>query len=194
MTEPFAVDDTVTQALEDIQTVTSSGESVARVIDGVMTQSLVNHVDHRGRVFEVYPGPSEYWHDPVVYCYMWSIRSLTSKGWGLHLEKDDRYTLISGEAMTVLYDARTSSPTHGLIQKVPMSTQGTRQLLIPTGVWHITFNLAESETFLINHPTEVYHHEKPDRLLLPWDTSAIPFDLESLFPTQLSPGQSADRR
>jgi dTDP-4-dehydrorhamnose 3,5-epimerase len=144
----------------------------------------VNHVDHRGRVFEVYPGESEFWVDPVVYCYTFTVRPMQTKGWGLHLEKDDRYTLIDGELLTVLYDARLDSPTHGQVQKVVLSGQGARQLLIPTGVWHMNVNLGGSEAFLINHPTKVYVHEQPDRLMLPWNTSALPVDVAGLFPVQ----------
>jgi dTDP-4-dehydrorhamnose 3,5-epimerase-like enzyme len=71
-----------------------------------------------------------------------------------------------------------------MIQKVTLSEQGTRQLVIPTGVWHMNINVSESESFLINHPTEIYHHEAPDRYLMPIDSKDIPFDTASLFPTQ----------
>lgn len=181
---PFAVDESVTQAVRDEQTVTAAGESVAGQIEGVLTFAPINHVDHRGRVFEIYPGASEFWHKPVVYCYAFTIRPHQTKGWGLHLEKDDRYTLIRGEVLTVLYDARLDSPTHGRIQKVMLTEQGTRQMLIPTGVWHMNVNVSPDETLLINHPTEVYHHERPDRLTLPWDSPAVPFDLAALYPIQ----------
>ena len=67
-----------------------------------------------------------------------------------------------------------------------------RQILIPRGVWHITLNLSTTETFLINHPTRVYRHEAPDRLLLPWDSPAIPVDLAALFPTQWATDRSGD--
>ena len=93
-------------------------------------------------------------------------------------------TLISGEALVLLYDARSSSSTHGVVQKVPLSEQGTRQLLIPAGVWHLTLNIGESEAFLINHPTAQYVHSAPDRLLLPWDSPEIPVDVAALFPVQ----------
>jgi len=185
MTSPLELDETVTRALADVQTVTATGRSIAQVIDGVKLHSPVNHVDHRGRVYEIYPGDNEYWTDPVVYCYGWSVRALTTKGWGLHYEKTDRYTLIHGEVMVVLFDARVNSPTHGIVQKVSVSTESWRQVTIPAGVWHLTVNLGESEAFLINHPTTVYRHEKPDRLLLPWNTSAIPIDIRELFPIQL---------
>lgn len=184
MPAPFPVDDSVAQALRDEQTVTRDGVSVAPSIDGVKTSAPVNHVDHRGRVFEIFPGESDFWVDPVVYCYAFTIRPMQTKGWGLHLEKDDRYTLIDGEVLTVLYDARLESPTHAQIQKVVLSTQGVRQLLIPTGVWHINVNLGSTEAFMINHPTRVYVHERPDRLMLPWDTSALPVDVAGVFPVQ----------
>lgn len=183
--DPLRLDETAAAALKDVQTVTPTGASVARTIDGVVTAAPVNHVDHRGRVFEVYAGVSDFWQDPVVYCYTFTIRSLQTKGWGLHLEKEDRYTLIHGEVLTVMYDARLDSPTHGVVQKVILTDQGMRQLRIPTGVWHMNVNLSESEAFLINHPTRVYHHADPDRLLLPWDAPEIPVDLAAYFPIQL---------
>ena len=180
------LDSTAGAATRDQATVTSAGASLASVIEGVVTTSPVNHVDHRGRVFEVWPGAvSDFWRDPVVYCYTFTVRADQTKGWGLHQYKDDRYTLIAGEVLTVLYDARVDSPTHGLVQKVTLTPQGARQLLIPRGVWHININLAQTESFLINHPTQVYEHGTPDRLLLPWNTDAIPFDVNAVLPNQL---------
>lgn len=176
--------------VRDAQTVTPAGASVARTIDGVVTHAPVNHVDHRGRVFEVYAGPSELWAAPLVYCYTFTIRAGQTKGWGLHLEKEDRYTLVHGEVLTLLYDAREGSPSHGVLQKVTLTDQGVRQLRIPTGVWHMNVNLGEHEAFLVNHPTAVYHHEAPDRLLLPWDTDQIPVDLAEYVPVQHRAGGS----
>jgi dTDP-4-dehydrorhamnose 3,5-epimerase len=184
MDTPFPVDDSVAQAIRDEQTVSKDGTSVAPTIEGVKVMSPVNHVDYRGRVFEIYPGESEFWVDPVVYCYAFTIRPMQTKGWGLHLEKDDRYTLIDGEVHTILCDARTESPTHGQVQHVVLSGQGARQLLIPTGVWHMNVNLSDKETLLINHPTKTYVHERPDRLMLPWNTSALPVDVARFFPIQ----------
>jgi dTDP-4-dehydrorhamnose 3,5-epimerase len=184
MTKKFRLDSTVDAAVGDIQTVTSDGKQVGTTIDGVQMFAPTNHVDHRGRVFEIFPGMNDYWKDPVVYCYAFSVRHQQVKGWGLHREKDDRYTLITGELMTVLFDARLDSPTHGVVQKVTLSPQGIRQLLIPTGVWHMNVNIGESEVHLINHPTQVYHHASPDRLLLPWNTPEISVDIAEFFPKQ----------
>lgn len=183
--DSLKLDATGLAAARDRASVTAAGQSIAQTIDGVVTLSPVNHVDHRGRVFEVYNAKDEqFWAKPVVYCYSFSLRPGQTKGWGLHEHKDDRYTLIDGELLTVLYDARVDSPTHGLVQNVPMSPQGVRSLLIPAGVWHFNINLGSSEAFLVNHPTAVYVHHQPDRLLLPWNTEEIPVDLEAFFPNQ----------
>lgn len=180
----FQHDESIISAHKDVATVTPSGSSLSEVIFGLSVNSPVNHVDHRGRVFEIYPGETEHWCEPLVYCYAFTVRSGQTKGWGLHLEKDDRYTLIAGELLTLLYDARKDSPTHGLVQKIVLTGQGVRQLKIPAGVWHMNIALGESEAMLINHPTKVYEHENPDRLLLPFDTDKIPVDVSSYFPKQ----------
>lgn len=179
-------DPSIQAAKRDTATVTPAGELISKVIEGLSTQNPVNHVDNRGRVFEVYSGPSDHWKDPLVYCYTFTVRPNQIKGWGLHEHKDDRYTLISGELLTVLYDARLDSPTRGLVQKVILTPEGTRQLLIPKGVWHMNICLGSQEAFLINHPTHVYEHGKPDRLLLPWNTPEIPVDISEFFPKQLN--------
>ena len=177
-------DKSVSASLRDSATVTSAGESLAAVIFGVSTHAPVNHVDHRGRVFEIYAGNSEHWVEPLTYCYAFTVRPGQTKGWGLHEKKNDRYTLITGEVMVVLYDARVDSPTHGLVQKVVLTAEGIRQLVIPSGVWHSSVCLSDHEAYLINHPTAVYHHSAPDRLLLPWNTKEIPVDLSQFFPNQ----------
>jgi dTDP-4-dehydrorhamnose 3,5-epimerase len=177
-------DPTVIAALRDVATVTPAGKTLATQIDGVSTLSPVNHVDHRGRVFEVYAGESDHWKEPLTYCYAFTVRAGQTKGWGLHEKKTDRYTLITGEVMVVLYDARVGSPTHGLVQKVVLTGEGIRQLVIPTGVWHMNICLSEQEAYLINHPTAVYEHGAPDRLLLPWNTKEIPVDISQFFPNQ----------
>ena len=178
------LDETVAHALRDVQTVTKVGALTSGNLHGVQTFAPVNQVDHRGRVFEVYPGPSDFWTDPVVYCYAFTVRAGQTKGWGLHVEKDDRYTLISGELLTILFDARLDSPTHGQVQKITLSPQGARSLLIPAGVWHLSVNVAPEETMLVNFPSQPYKYEAPDRLTMPWYSDSIPVDVEKYFPRQ----------
>jgi dTDP-4-dehydrorhamnose 3,5-epimerase len=187
------LDDTERTALADVATVSPDGSRLEDTIDGVRVVTPVVHSDHRGRVFEVHAGPDDFWVDPLVYCYAFTVRHQQTKGWGLHREKDDRYTLITGELLTLLYDARVDSPTHGVVQKVVLSEQGARSLRIPMGVWHMNLNIAQTETHLINHPTRPYVHGRPDRLLLPWDTAEIPCDVSAYFPVQMAGRTPSDR-
>jgi dTDP-4-dehydrorhamnose 3,5-epimerase len=166
----------------DVATVTRTGQSLAPTIDGVTTRSTVNHIDHRGSVFEIFEGDLSFWGTPIVYAYQFSVRPHQMKGWGLHESKTDRYTLISGEVLLFLWDDRADSPTRGVVQKVVLSDRAVRQVIIPVGVWHLSLNLGAEEARLINFPTDVYHHDAPDRLLLAWDSPEVPLDLKALLP------------
>jgi dTDP-4-dehydrorhamnose 3,5-epimerase len=171
----------------DSLTITPDGQRVNAVIEGVQTIAPVAHVDHRGRLYEVINPvrDPEFWVDPVIASYVFTIRENTLKGWGVHEHKEDRYCLISGETMTVLFDARFESPTYGVVQEVPLTPSGIRQLLIPAGVWHCSINVAPAETMLINFPTKPYRYDAPDRLTLPWHTHNIPVDISRYFPRQI---------
>jgi len=166
----------------DVATVSKDGRSLSPTIEGVKTRSTVNHVDHRGSVFEIFEGDMSFWGTPIVYAYQFSVRPHQMKGWGLHEEKTDRYTLISGEVLLFLWDDRPESPTRGVVQKLVLSDRAVRQVIIPTGVWHLSLNLESDEARLINFPTEVYHHDAPDRILLAWDSPDVPIDLAALLP------------
>lgn len=166
----------------DVPTVTPTGQSLAPTIDGVKTRSTVNHVDHRGSVFEIFEGDMAFWGTPIVYAYQFSVRSHQMKGWGLHESKTDRYTIIWGEVLLFLWDDRADSPTRGVVQRIVLSDRAVRQVVIPVGVWHLSLNLGDDEARLINFPTDVYHHDAPDRLLLAWDSPEVPIDLKALLP------------
>jgi len=175
-------DPSLTSGVRDEQTVTSDGKPVAAMIDGVKVRSTPHHVDHRGTVFEMFEGVGDYWDEPVVYAYQFSVRPHQMKGWGLHERKADRYTIISGEVLLFLYDARENSPTHGVSMKLVLSDRGVRQVTMPPFVWHLSVNVGSVDAHLVNFPTEVYHHESPDRILLPWDSPDIPVDVRAHLP------------
>ena len=173
-----------TPGVRDTQTVTADGTPTTPTIDGVVLHTPPVHIDHRGALFELFAGTgtSELWREPVVYAYVFTVRPGAMKGWGMHEHKDDRYSLVSGEDLLLLHDTRPDSPTRGVTQSVVLSERGVRQVLIPKGVWHLHYNLGSAEAHFVNFPTEVYHHEAPDRLMLPWDTDEIPVDVRRFLP------------
>ncbi len=166
----------------DVQTVMASGESTLPVIDGVVTRSPAVHLDHRGALFEIYNGDPTIWPEPIVYCYQTSVFPGQIKGWSRHELKVDRYSLAVGELIVLLHDARSGSPTNGLTQRVVLSPRGDRQLVIPAGVWHLLINPGAEEAHVLNFPTHPYHHDAPDRFVLPWDTDELPVDVRSYLP------------
>ena len=171
--------------VRDVQTVTADGTSTVPTIDGVVTHRPVVHLDHRGTLFEVFPGQdpaSDLWAAPVVYSYQSSVFPGQIKGWARHEVKADRYSLAHGELLVLLHDARADSPTLGLTQRVVLSPRGDRQLLIPPGVWHLLAAIGPEEVQIMNFPTEPYRHEAPDRILLPWDSDELPVDVRSYLP------------
>jgi dTDP-4-dehydrorhamnose 3,5-epimerase len=168
----------------DRQTVTPDGTPIAPCIDGVWLGSQVVHVDHRGRVFEVFTEANPYWDTPIVHSYVFTVRPGYVKGWGVHDHKADRYVCITGEMLAVMYDGRADSPTRGLVQEVTMSAAGVQLLRIPPGVWHADINVGTRECVLMNHPTEPYDYEQPDRRTLPWNSPEIPVDLRAYLPMQ----------
>jgi dTDP-4-dehydrorhamnose 3,5-epimerase len=84
--------------------------------------------------------------------------------------------------LMLLHDGRADSPTAGLTQRVVLSPTGARQIRIPIGVWHLIAGIGTGETTFVNLPTEPYHHEHPDRILLPWDSEQIPVDVAHYLP------------
>jgi len=162
--------------------VTAAGESVLRTIGGVVVHTPVTHVDHRGWVFEVHNGEPALGDEPVVWAYADMVRPGQVKGWARHELKVDRYTLVAGELLVLLYDGRAGSATHGLTQRLVLSCAGARQVRIPVGVWHLLANIGTGEAHFVNLPTEPYHHEAPDRILLPWDTDELPVDVRAHLP------------
>jgi len=169
-------------ATSDGRTTTDDGTAITADIDGVVANRLTVHADHRGRLFEVHSRSLPNYDTPVVHAYTFTVRPSFIKGWGLHLEKDDRYTIITGEVLTVLFDARRASPTYERTARFVLGPTGHQQLRIPAGVWHATINLGSEEAFLLNMPTQPYVHAAPDRVTLPWDTDRIPVDLSRLLP------------
>lgn len=168
--------------VRDVQTVTSAGVPTVASIVGVVTRTPVTHVDHRGALFEIYNGDPETWPEPVEYVYQTSVFPGQIKGWARHEVKVDRYTIATGELIVLLYDGREDSSSHGVLQRVALSPRGVRQVVIPVGVWHMIINVGQEEAHVINLPTERYHHDRPDRILLPWDTDQIPVDVRSFLP------------
>ena len=169
----MAIDSETTDALPP--TIRPNDRVLEVKIDGVRVKQTALIGDERGVILEVADVRDEYWSEPIAYFYMGTCRPGKVKGWGWHANHTDRYTVLSGEMLLVLYDDRDESPTKGVVQEFYLSREGRNQIMIPAGIWHAHMNLGQDELMFLNSPTDVFHHENPDKRRLPLDTDQIPY-------------------
>lgn len=164
---------------KDPALVTSSGEPLTQLPQGVTFRRTPTHVDLRGSVCEMFD-PRWQWHpDPVVFVYMFTIKPGKVKGWGLHKQHEDRYFVLFGEMEVVFYDVRPESPTRNQISKIVVTEYDRRLINIPAGIWHANRNIGTRELIVVNFPTRPYEHDDPDKYRLPLDTDQIPYTFEN---------------
>jgi dTDP-4-dehydrorhamnose 3,5-epimerase len=161
-------------------TVTTDGARLAPMPEGVTVRPLTTHVDGRGWLMEIW-NPVWEWHaEPLVHCYAFTVRPGVTKGWGRHERTEDRYCVMSGEALLVLYDDRPESSTYRMISEIPLSGFHRCLLNIPAGIWHAVANVGTEDFMALNMKTTVFDHADPDKFSLPLDTDHIPYDLAKL--------------
>lgn len=163
------------EVVRDPQLVNPDGTPVQQLPHGVTFRDSPTHSDRRGTVCELFD-PRWGWHDaPLVFSYMYTIRPGMIKGWGMHMEHEDRYFIIFGELEIVMYDDRPDSPTRGLVATVVLSEYRRRIMNIPIGIWHANHNIGTKDAVVVNFPTKAYDHTTPDKYRLPLDTDKIPY-------------------
>ena len=155
--------------------VDANGQSLAQLPEGVTFRNATTHFDERGSVCELYDERWTWHSEPLVFSYIMTLRPRRVKGWGMHMHHEDRYIVLKGEMITVMYDARADSQTKGLVAQVHLSEWNRRLMNIPSGVWHASWNPGETEVMVNNFPTRPYFHENPDKYTLPIDSDQIPF-------------------
>ena len=166
-------------ARRDVATVTSEGAQLRRVTEGVSIRELSVRTDSRGTVTELYD-PRWDWHpDPLVFSYTFTLRPNVVKGWNLHHEHEDRYAILQGEMMLVLYDVRPGSSTFGELCQIVLSERKPRLVNVPKNVWHADHNVGSKDVVVVNYPTIQYDHSNPDKYRLPVDTPLIPYSFGS---------------
>ena len=161
--------------VRDSPTVKPSGEELAPLPAGVSFREAVTHVDDRGSVCEMFDPRWGWTDEDLVFAYLFTLRPGMVKGWGMHLEHEDRYFILYGDLAVVMYDEREDSPTRGLVATVYLSEHRRRLMNIPAGVWHANHNVGSKDVTVVNFPTKPYDHGNPDKYRLPLDTDRIPY-------------------
>ena len=137
----------------DRQTVTPEGETIATLPQGVRFRETRTHVDDRGSLWELFDPRWGFHEAPLTYSYCFEVRPGKIKAWAIHREHEDRYAMLYGELVVVLYDDRPDSDTRGLVSEVVLSEYRRGILNIPIGVWHGLHNIGQRTAAMVNFPT-----------------------------------------
>ncbi|MEL6201750.1 MAG: dTDP-4-dehydrorhamnose 3,5-epimerase family protein [Pseudomonadota bacterium] len=165
----------VDAARRDEQIVDTNNNLTRELIDGVVVRHTPTYIDKRGMVFELLDERWPEYKDAMTYAFLFTVRPKIVKGWSMHFEHEDRYCLIKGEMLLVLYDPRPSSPTFGKINEIYFSEHERKVVNIPIGVWHADLGLGTQDAVVVNFPTMAYRYDAPDKIRLPIETDLIPY-------------------
>ena len=169
------LDATLAAATKDPQMARSDGTVLRHLTAGVTIRPLPTIRDERGSITELFDPRWDTYPGPLVFSYTFMIRPGIVKGWNLHREHQDRYVVLTGDMLLVLFDPRPGSPTEGEICRVVLSGSDRCVVNVPENVWHADHNIGTSDVVVVNFPTLAYDHSNPDKYRLPLDSPLIPY-------------------
>ena len=144
-------------------------------IDGVQSKDLRLIPDERGRLMEILRSDDDI-YKKFGQIYMTTNYPGVVKAWHYHKTQTDNVVCVKGMIKLVLYDARDGSPTRGCLNEFFLGDHNHKLVHIPAGVMHGWKCIGETESLVINIPTELYDYNNPDEYRLPFDSAEIPYD------------------
>lgn len=164
-----------TGLVKDGQTVTADGELVGDRIHGLSIRKLKSVEDKRGDITEMYDPRWEMSPHPMVFAYQVTVRPGAIRGWEMHKKQFDRIYISSGAMRWALFDHRSASPTHLMVNSYVFSELNRVLMIVPPGVIHAVQNIGSTDAVFVNFPTEPFNHADPDKWRVPLENDLIPF-------------------
>ena len=136
-------------------------------IDGVGFRPSLWHEDDRGALREIWretwPGVGRLDHGEVRQVYLSETRPGVVKAWHAHRLQTDRFSVVYGTVRLVLYDARPSSGTRGVLLEFVLSARSPATVTIPPGVVHGWICLGDEVSGVLNAVDREYDGTDEDR-------------------------------
>jgi dTDP-4-dehydrorhamnose 3,5-epimerase len=160
---------------KDSQSITSDWEFRRPLIAGVAVKEVKHVPKENGHLTEVYR--ADWRLDEVAVSQVFQVALLPGglSAWHSHQHTTDRLFANHGLMKIVLFDARTDSPTHGMVNEFRFGAARPALVVVPPGVWHGVKNLSHEPSLLLNLVDRAYDYESPDHWRLPADTELIPY-------------------
>jgi dTDP-4-dehydrorhamnose 3,5-epimerase len=150
------------------------------MINDVKCKKLRVIPDERGRLMEILRND-----DPDFMkfgqVYMTTNYPGVVKAWHYHKVQWDFVVCIKGMIKIVLYDNRGDSSTYKELNEFFIGEHNPCMVVIPPGVCHGWKCISETESMVVNLPTEKFNYEAPDEQRLPYNTPEIPYTWEIEF-------------
>jgi dTDP-4-dehydrorhamnose 3,5-epimerase len=145
------------------------------MIEGVAVKELKPIPDERGRLMEILRSDDDMF-EKFGQVYMTTAYPGVVKAWHYHKKQTDNMACISGMMKLVLYDSREESSTRGEVMEIFFGTHRPLLVHIPPLVYHGFKAISENEALVINVPTEVYVHDRPDEFRVDPHGGEVPYD------------------
>jgi dTDP-4-dehydrorhamnose 3,5-epimerase len=145
------------------------------MIDGVKIKKLKVIPDERGRLMEMFRADDEFF-EKFGQVYVTTTYPGVVKAWHKHEKQADNMACVAGMVKLALYDARQGSPTHGKIDQLYMGVHNPILIHIPAGIYHGWMCVSDTESMVVNAPTEMYDYKNPDEQRLDPHGGEIPYD------------------
>lgn len=160
---------------KDRQSITADWEPLQPFIHKVEVRTVSNVIKDNGVLTEVYR--RDWCLDTLDVAQVFQVMLVPGgiSAWHAHQFATDRLFVNHGTLKVILYDARQSSPTYGLLNEFRCGLMRPTLIVVPPGVWHGVQNIAEVPGSLLNVVDRAYTYEDPDHWRLPWDSEQIPY-------------------
>jgi dTDP-4-dehydrorhamnose 3,5-epimerase len=162
-------------ARKDGQSVRPDWLPAQKTIDGVRIREVRNVQKGHGLLTEVFRADWRLDDGVIAQVFQVALGPGEISAWHAHRRTLDRLFANRGAVRIVLYDARTSSPTHGQVNEFRFGEHRPALLIVPPGIWHGVENLRGEPSALLNLVDHAYSYEDPDHWRLPVDSPRIPF-------------------
>ena len=162
--------------MENYQIITLNNAHKHQLVSGVVMHSLQVNADPRGTLTEALKTTwDDVYHSkdrPFAQMYFSKTLPETARDvdcWHYHPGgQEDRFGVIQGDIVTVIYDNRPDSPTKGTLNLFAMGqTQGPEGqylLLVPERTYHGYIVVSTIDAVMFNYPTRLYDKQQEKRL------------------------------
>jgi dTDP-4-dehydrorhamnose 3,5-epimerase len=163
----------------DPQSVTRDWASVQPLIQDVIVKEVRNVTKNNGILTEVWRQDWQLDAEPLTQVFQNLVTGHAISSWHAHQFTTDRIFINFGLIKLVLYDGRTTSATHGMINEFRFGLVRPALVVVPPGVWHLVQNLEATPSLLLNLVDRAYDYEGPDHWRLPPENPVIPYRIKT---------------